>query len=1020
MQINKIEYSIDNSTYVKFDGLTYPMSLYNKFNEELDSGEFNLNATIKSFPYEPFTKVKITFEDASIKYFYIDTDYVTETAANSARYNHFITIVEPTKILERIIIPNRGFTQPLIYANWLTIEEVIQDILDTAKTLTKAERDLGGIIDIIIDPSISAFLEVKSPEFTFKQMTLWDALSTIGKFIYAIPRMTDFNTLTFDFLAQTNEIAYSQPYHAQSRNHLGNNYASSISTDFNNLIANNNDDEASIIFPWKGGWITPRANPYSGSIVEDNALLYLPFPIYKIVKLSASYFTVKNTGAGNFQYADHPVDITKWVYEERAYKALPNTASEKGTALYYTEGKNTIENFQYKDPTWFLGGTWTDRSIEEVLIAGMNEYYSTTAFDKLETQISNVSFQIEYVPYLAGTLKSYKRPGLKTPSSLFYNNPEATVDGQSLGADTQTKILRMGNIDITKGYTLKTTDEPIKPGDIDANTNGYFVAANKLTFHPDKVELEAQFTKDFGKISEFVGLDSRRRSWDLPDADLVQRTINIDEFIHVFDMEPDTPSNIRLTTEGFNNYMDVFQLNYISESQQAEVMYHRYQSFGGAFTTHYVETPIVSFGFGNSIVFQSKIEDNASIGFRNLHGTTEQEAVQIGGEEEYVEVYFAQRGPQGNDLYLDPGYSNADNDDFAIPVREVGDNLPQVLPGNTPIDAAIIPSILWQSKGFAEKLIVNKRGREVLNYIYQLHTRSTSHKIIIGEALSRYNPLVSEFAGDITLKTVGLDYELGPFDKVVDLTRGVNLGGNIVVNKPIDPNSGAYEMYAQSITNSVTRKSWAIVRSDTNEILIGYNEEFLAPAQLTSLWFTSHRSEIQEYQEEVITPDSITLSAPEFALIGETFQATYILNPIDASASVLWSLDQGNGILDQSGNYTGYSIETAILRITTDNGKTDTAAVEIVESLPPEGVTSITIIGPSSGFVLQTLDYSYLVSPANEPTTVVWQLISGSGIFTPGSPSANQARYVAFEAETATIKITTGNGKSDTHTITIT
>ena len=161
----------------------------------------------------------------------------------------------------------------------------------------------------------------------------------------------------------------------------GASYCSGVETLAENLIEDNEDD-ATIVFPSKNGWISPR-NEDELRITTENAQIVLPYPIYKIVKIQvalAPYITFSPTlygGSGPAWYKentndgmwpfntnilgsqcydrltgekwDGAMDITEFVKPYEEYNALMKVeykdvydSINRNNTMYYKQGDNKI------------------------------------------------------------------------------------------------------------------------------------------------------------------------------------------------------------------------------------------------------------------------------------------------------------------------------------------------------------------------------------------------------------------------------------------------------------------------------------------------------------------------------------------------------------------------------------------------------------------------------------------------------------------------------------------------------
>ena len=163
-----------------------------------------------------------------------------------------------------------------------------------------------------------------------------------------------------------------------------------------------------------------------------------------------------------------------------------------------------------------------------------------------------------------------------------------------------------------------------------------------------------------------------------------------------------------------------------------------------------------------------------------------------------------------------------------------------------------------------------------------------------------------------------------------------------------------------------------------------------------------------------VLPTSISVSPSRIDVaIGETRQLSYSLTPSSASATVTWSCQpQGTATVNSStGAVTGKAEGTAIVIATTSNGCSATSQVNVYKAVPTQiklNTTSATLL------VGDTQKLTYEVTPSYAIYSVQWAsskqtvaTVSPSGVVT------------AVGAGTATITVTTDNGKQAACTVSV-
>lgn len=120
---NKYTITIDGTDYTKY--VPFPLKYSRLLDEQLDEGSLSLMRTTQKI-FQPFTPVVITIWNASAPTatrtlnMYVATDESVEMPTGSGLYNHEITLVEQTKLLEGIFPRSHGYVNAL-FAEYKTI-----------------------------------------------------------------------------------------------------------------------------------------------------------------------------------------------------------------------------------------------------------------------------------------------------------------------------------------------------------------------------------------------------------------------------------------------------------------------------------------------------------------------------------------------------------------------------------------------------------------------------------------------------------------------------------------------------------------------------------------------------------------------------------------------------------------------------------------------------------------------------------------------------------------------------------
>lgn len=198
-----------------------PIELVFQLGAEMDSGTVRYLKTEKEAkgvvaPLAHYN-VSVVSPDPNVPfeiYWFVGTDSraLVRTEENGqALYSHEVALVEPSKVLEGVLIDGLGVTQPEAVADRDSLYDVVVRLFST--TPFDYAQETGNYFTLTSNNEVlTALKSVKSPEFKWNtQTTLWECLVQIGAVIDAIPRLVNaankYIIVTFDFInAYENEV----------------------------------------------------------------------------------------------------------------------------------------------------------------------------------------------------------------------------------------------------------------------------------------------------------------------------------------------------------------------------------------------------------------------------------------------------------------------------------------------------------------------------------------------------------------------------------------------------------------------------------------------------------------------------------------------------------------------------------------------------------------------------------------------------------------------------------------------
>ena len=186
------------------------LSFVEKLDRELDEAFLVISHTDRKEQYELYSVIDI-FEDQELLFSgRISSDLVELSSFDKKLYNHNVTLIEHTKLLEKFIVKGKTFTQPV--NNPSTSLYTLYDVVRSLSSTTELQR-----VDVVLDTDLFSIPEnlkqeleqIISPELSFKDVTLRQALDEVANNINAITRLDREGNIIFDkFNELLNEIEF--------------------------------------------------------------------------------------------------------------------------------------------------------------------------------------------------------------------------------------------------------------------------------------------------------------------------------------------------------------------------------------------------------------------------------------------------------------------------------------------------------------------------------------------------------------------------------------------------------------------------------------------------------------------------------------------------------------------------------------------------------------------------------------------------------------------------------------------
>ncbi|MDE6586129.1 MAG: hypothetical protein K2K80_05575 [Clostridia bacterium] len=652
------------------------------------------------------------------------------------------------------------------------------------------------------------------------------------------------------YASQERSRIYSVPYIKKDVSQVIDNYATYLDSNAENLVNQIDKFSGVIVEPYRDGAKSLRTENLYVRIEDGNMLIPTQYPVYTVDKLEYVY---------TYGRALKSIDITAWLFEKSVYDTQLSSYSErypfsKAYGIYYSQGEKNICGLNFKvDAAVFAD--FKNYSITNIL---RDAAKTSTGFN---SDYPKMAFRITYTPFynvrVAQTKPNYRE--FKRPAGLIYNQASNVIESRYYGENLKGAIARIGNVEKSLTYLLYDIQQIPKAGQM--FDNDYYVSVVKTEILPTVIKCTIGLSKDFNRLSAYIGINSERRYSEISQNQAVERNTLYREYIVIGAQE--TPDDgCLIGNKLLAMIADTFTQNG-SYSPLSNVCAWG-TSYQGTDVANGVaiNLPVISSAYGNSISFSWRYADNYSAGDISVF-----EANAFTDPKE-VSGYFQNSQPY-TDYYGRLYYYKFDLQMQGPPLNVSNINeLPLDLPkGTKPTISSGYVSTVGQ-----QPLIMRKDNREALQVNFQIDFVTNLENFIIGSALASYCPAVrgsgnlNDKDNPLTARLYVFDTDLNKFTDHVEAFENVDLSKMQSAEVSVNVSKGYFTVSAgvfpTTESGATNGKSWAIItaqHSITKEVenekgdistqtkfyggdlLIGRNQEVTAGRRFTPIYFTLKR-----------------------------------------------------------------------------------------------------------------------------------------------------------------------------------
>lgn len=428
------------------------------------------------------------------------------------------------------------------------------DLYNKAMLSTQNFRKQAGVpIDetpkayYLSESDIQRLRTTKIVENFYSQKNWWELQLDIGKFMHCIPKVRfgsdDRFVTTWKQLGDTKKLDDNGKKISIFNSRQVDEYVASVSSYVSNIVQ-------------LGGiideWVAPKSSSGDYLVYNDVAEIHTSRPIIEIVDMQVKCIkavagitlnaTRNLTGNGTNQESKNGYIFAKEIYQtlEISPKTLPN----KGLAIWYSLGDNKIQGLNYSLPT--SSGLDVAKGEGEYAIKRIiGDAFKTTEANIKNIKINNFVFHIVY--RTKDTLRTLQsRPDIrkylktskydKVPQAMqFTNQQDTVVDSVKFGNNTYGMLIRTGNTNYTVTewhdslFTLKSAGELYQVRDDEL----FYVSKVKNTYYANHIISEVEYSKDFNRLSQIIGIPSEPRFYEISEQSQIKREVSIDDYILV-------------------------------------------------------------------------------------------------------------------------------------------------------------------------------------------------------------------------------------------------------------------------------------------------------------------------------------------------------------------------------------------------------------------------------------------------------------------------------------------------------
>ena len=475
---------------------------------------------------------------------------------------------------------------------------------------------------------------VYAPELSMTQSTLREQLHVIGSYIHAEAFLDENDKIKFLKYGKTTpseQITKDTPYVSHTRSWDINQYCTEIRSNAQNLTSSLSYAKGAFIEPARGLYRSLRTDTLYVRVGEENGVAHTDLPIYEVDEVLCGIAQ----GEGNISgwatidgVSFAPKKITPYVFESTIYNAnlssigggYPNS---KAWAIYYTIGANNLDGLFFREPNAINEATYSPWAIANIL-AAVNGVSPASVYNALSGDLNrgaqNLVFQITYKPIASAFVSHGKQEYDPTVDTFvqIYNQSDNLVETRYFGSNMKGVAARLGNVEQERTFILHDRAQIPRVGEL---VDGYAISAVSSEIMPLYIKCTVGLTKDYNRISEYIGINSLKRMYQISERQAQKRDILVHEILLFSGRQREVNDEPFFNDlSGFIGAFDPATSEGDASKRVTSAVFRGHNGPRANTNLPLTVLPCIGRSFGNSVHFVFTMKDNYSAGERSIWG----------------------------------------------------------------------------------------------------------------------------------------------------------------------------------------------------------------------------------------------------------------------------------------------------------------------------------------------------------------------------------------------------------------